>query len=99
MDADQPSLSGTVQRCMLKRLLIGSLRRTALRGLGFLLAATLTALAPGFRSRDWPCRRPLGPYLQAGRNDARERRLRLARLRQGVAPAGVKASTEPGAAA
>lgn len=59
---------------------------SALRGLGCVPVAVIVALAPGFRAvrGSAPIPRPVGHLLQAGRNEALERRLRWSRIRLGA---------------
>jgi len=59
---------------------------SALRGLGCVPVAAIVALAPGFKAEhaSAPIPKPVGHLLQAGRNEALERRLRWSRIRLGA---------------
>jgi hypothetical protein len=70
--------------------------RSAARGTWCLAAAALVALAPGLRVERSAPPRPAGLFLQAGRNEARERRLRLCRWCRGVAADGSASSGTAG---
>ena len=62
--------------------------QAALRRLAAIPVVVMVALAPGFKAGRPPVSisRPVRHMLQAGRNEALERRLRWCRIRRGSAP-------------